>query len=161
MTEVPRIKKLEVVGPLSLRAIFKDGTEVDADLSGLCARSRHFKVFRDDPEAFAQAHLIHNGSGIAWPNGLDYGADALLSLALWQQEMSGREFKAWQRRVQLSNNEAADLLGVSLTTVKNYHGRDVVPAAVKIACDAFEHNPTLLYGRFKVRERGRPKAKVA
>jgi hypothetical protein len=40
-----RITKLVLAGPLSFQAEFADGQVVQANLAGLCARSRHFRVF--------------------------------------------------------------------------------------------------------------------
>ena len=153
MTDMERITKLDLSGPLSFHAEFADGQEVEANLAGLCARSRHFRVFLEQPELFDCFHLVHNGTGIEWDNGLDYSAGALLRLGRAQEDMTGNQFKAWQKALGLSNTEAADLLGVSLATVKNYHRRNLVPAAVKIACDSFEEDATLVAARFIPRNR--------
>ena len=153
MSEVERITKLELGGRLSFHAEFADGQEVYANLAGLCARSRHFRIFLDQPELFEFFHLVHNGIGIEWDNGLDYSAGALLRLGRAQEDMTGSQFKAWQKILGLSNSEAADLLGVSLATVKNYHRRNLVPTAVKLACDSFEADANLVAARFVPRNR--------
>jgi hypothetical protein len=151
---VERIEKLEVVTPFILRVTFNGGVRGDADMTGLIHKSRHFDVFKNDPEAFARAEIVNHGSGVAWPNGLDYSAGALERMVAAQRDMTGREFTAWQKRVGLSNAETADVLGVTSRTVKLYKKRvGSLPIAVKIACDAMERDRTLVYSRVRAHVR--------
>lgn len=161
--DVETITSLKPLGGFTLRVKFNDGQTTDADLSGLIAKSRHFGVFADDPAAFQTVKIISEGGGIGWDNGLDYSAGALKRLAAAQSDMSGLEFSEWLTRHELTIPEAADVLGVSERTVKNYKVRkSPVPAAIKIACLAADREPTLIYSRVRPHnKRGRPLAHAA
>ena len=55
--------------------------------------------------------------------------------------MTGKDFTRWMRDLRLSNQEASNVLGVSLTTVKNHkRAKGPLPAVVAIACSALGHD---------------------
>jgi hypothetical protein len=70
-----RVKSVTAVGgsAWTLNVVWDNGQKDRIDLTGLVHRSRHFKVFLDDPAAFRRVHVADFGSGIAGDNGLDYG----------------------------------------------------------------------------------------
>jgi hypothetical protein len=83
-------------GRFTLALRWRDGTAQTVDLSGLVARSRHFRRFLDEPGTFRDARVINCGHGIAWQNGLDYAAGNLARIADEQEERDGREeFVTW------------------------------------------------------------------
>ena len=159
--ELIEIDTLKVIGPQNFRIRFKDGVTVDTDLSGLIHKSRFFKPL-EDAELCAQVEVIFEGSGVAWPNGLDYSAESLQRLGLFQQEMMAKDFKSWINRLGLSNNEAADALGLTARTVISYKSRKKpLPFAIKLACETMEHDHTMRYARIRPRKPGRPRKQKA
>jgi hypothetical protein len=82
MDTLPRIKSVSAArAPWTINVTWVDGRKDRVDLTGLIHRSRHFRVFLDDPGAFRKVHMADFGGGIEWENGLDYGADTVKMLA--------------------------------------------------------------------------------
>jgi hypothetical protein len=158
VADLPWIKSVKPLpGPYRLRVAFRDGRRADVDLTGVVHRLKAFAPLRD-PKAFRRVRVVDYGGGIGWDGELDYGADSLAALADAQAPFAAKHFRAWQSKAGLSNRETADVLGVSLATIKNYRDEGAsIPAAVALACRALEHNPALLSARFRPRRAGRPR----
>src|SRR5262245_64912444 len=61
---LPRLKSVSAArAPWTLNVTWADGTKDRVDLTGLIYRSRHFRVFLDDPAAFRRVHLADFGGG--------------------------------------------------------------------------------------------------
>lgn len=142
-------------GPFTLALTWQDGSRQTVDLSGLVARSRHFRRFSDEPGTFRDARVVNWGHGIAWPNGLDYAAGNLARIADEQEERDDREeFVAWQRAHGLTNEEAGAVLGYKKSQIKNFRsGESRVPISVKIAMRAFDVDPTMFFAYYRPGER--------
>lgn len=163
-TELPRIRKVSASPkfPNTLVIVWA-GTERDAgrsDMTGVIASVKAFEPLRD-PGLFRQVEIIDHGVAVGWPNGLDYSASNLRVLADEQQPMDGPAFARWQTRLKLSNREAADALGVSLKTVKNYRKSRRVPTAVTLACRAMQRDPLVMQAHYRPRRAGRPAKAMA
>lgn len=135
--------------PFSLLLTWDDGREQVADLSGMVAVSRHFGVFKDDPDAFNAVRVINWGHGIEWKNGLDYSAENLAMLTDEEAEQpSSAEIIAFQKRFNLTNEQSGKALGYKVSQIKNFKtGASLVPDAVHIAIRAMLRNPVVLYAR--------------
>jgi DNA-binding transcriptional regulator YiaG len=134
------------------------------DLTGLIHRSRHFRVFLNDPGAFRKVGVADFGGGIAWKNGLDYGADTAKMLADEQRPLSGSDLVAFESELKLSTAETAALLGMSERTVRAYRAAKRLPQAVAIAIRTIRASNTVLAAHYRPvghRLRGRPKKKEA
>ena len=130
------------------------------DLTGVISRSKRFKALKD-AEAFKDVRVITHGWGIGWGCGLDYAAQSLDRLAREQEPMTGGDFARWQSALALSNQETADVLGVTLSTVKNYRRKKgALPAVVTIACSALAEDKMAFYAHFRPRRAGRPRGRV-
>lgn len=155
--QLPRIETAEVSGPHRLRVVWKDGRIDIIELEGMIADFEPFAPLRD-PALFATVQVIEYGDGIAWDGGLDYGADSLRQLAEDQRAWTGEDMTQWQSHLGLSNQEAADLLGVALSTLKVYRAPNrPVPTNVKIACRALERDRSLFQAHYRPRTTGRPR----
>jgi len=130
------------------------------DLTGLIFRSRHFAPLRD-PARFGEVSVIAYGWAIGWPGDLDYGADTLYRLANEQREMTAEDFARWQASQDLSIQEAADVLGVTPTTIKNYRRGRAIPKAMQIACRAIAEDKAFLHALYRPRRSGRPRKEIA
>ncbi|MDQ3560850.1 MAG: hypothetical protein M3453_17040, partial [Pseudomonadota bacterium] len=100
-----------------------------------------------NPETFNTARVAEHGAAIAWgdPDG-DLAIDAvhLQKLAAEQRPFGRAELIDWQKSLRMSNQEAKDFLGVSLSTFNAYKAGSVIPAVVGIACRAAERDPILM-----------------
>jgi hypothetical protein len=153
---LPRIVSVKAVAPSFLRIEWRDGGRVSIDLSGVIGGFPPFAALKD-PKLFAQVRIAGLGTGVEWPNGLDYSANSLAALAEEQRQMSGRDFRRWQESLSLSVQETAKIFGVTAGTIKNYRRRHVLPVAVQIACRAMKDNPDTLFAHFRPRAIGRPR----
>jgi hypothetical protein len=157
MSELARIDRVDVERPYTLIIRWRDGNRSRIDLTGLVSRFAPFASLRDE-DVFFEIEIVDFGTGIEWPGGLDSSAAALHRLAQAQRAMTGADFVRWQKAHDLSNQEAADLLGVALSTVKGYRRRKrQLPKAVQIACHTIDADPTAFYAHFRPRKPGRPR----
>jgi hypothetical protein len=130
------------------------------DLTGLIHQSRHFRVFLNDPAAFRKVEVVDFGGGIAWKNGLDYGADTLRTLADEQRPVTGADLVAFECDRNLSTAETAALLGLAERTVRAYRRAKELPQSVAIAVRRIRASNTVLAAHYRPvghRTRGRPK----
>ena len=161
MTKAVRIKKLKAHPDLRLTVTWTAGGTDTIDLAGTIADFPPFRPL-EDAALFARAKIVAHGAGIAWPNDLDLSADTLQELAHEQaRAFTGESFKKWQAEMELSNAEAADLLDVDPSTIKNYRTKKTsLPRIVRFACDGLTANPTAKRAHLHPRKAGRPR-KVA
>ena len=161
MADLPRLKTVEALPePYWLRVAFRDGRAADVDLQGMVHRYRALAPVRD-PARFRTVRVIHYGHGITWGDDLDISADSLSALADAQAPFGADDFRRWQESVRLSNREAADVLGLSVETIKKYRAGSRIPTVVALACRATQHDPALLAARFRPRRSGRPRKAAA
>src|ERR1700730_13422739 len=145
MDTLPRIKAVSAARePWTISVTWADGKKDRIDLTGLIYRSRHFRVFLDDPGAFRRVRAADFGGGIAWRNGLDYAADTLKMLADEQRPLSGSNLVAFESELNLSTAETAALLGMSERPVRAYRATKRLPQAVAIAIRAIRASRTVL-----------------
>lgn len=149
--------------PLTLSIVWNDGRRDDVDLSGLVARSRHFGVFADDPEAFRDVTVADWGYTVEWGNGLDWPAPNLRLLADEQRTVTGADLVSWQKDAGLSNQETADVLGVDIKTVKNWRvagfRHKPLPMTAQWSVRHLIQEPLALFAHFRPRRAGRPRLK--
>lgn len=146
-----------------LHVVWSDGTKSRIDLTGLVHRSKHFRVFLDDPDAFRKVAPVNFGSGIGWQNGLDYSAATLRTLAEEQRPMKGKELAAFAKKHALNTAEVAGLLQIAERTLRAYRAADVLPAAIAMSLRSLDADPARFAAHFRPvarRERGRPRKAV-
>ncbi|KAF0221625.1 MAG: hypothetical protein FD176_3096 [Rhodospirillaceae bacterium] len=156
MTDLPTIANVEPMPGKRLLIRWRDDHETLVDLTGVIA---DFKLFSSlaDPAEFATVTVAGYGSGVTWACGLDYSADSLHQLAEDQRGWTGTDVARWQDHLGLSNQEAADLLGVALSTFKSLRvPTRSISASVKIACRALETDRSLFQAHYRPRVTGRP-----
>jgi hypothetical protein len=151
-----RVVEVNAIGPYALRVRLEDGRMAEADLEGLAYRSEHFTALRD-PAVVAQVEPVHEGAALrfAGDDSLEVGMDLIVALAERQRAMTGSEFATWMRRHGLSDNTAADVLGLARRTVQGYKVARQLPALVAVACRAFDADETLLPALYHPRRPGR------
>lgn len=163
MDTLPRIKAAAAArAPWTLNIGWADGAKDRVDLTGLVHRSRHFRVFLDQPAAFRKVQVADFGGGIAWENGLDYGADTLKLLAEEQRPMTGADLVAFESDLHLTTAETAALLGLAARTVRVYRAAKRLPQSIAIAIRTLRASNTVLAAHYRPAGRygrGRPKKK--
>jgi hypothetical protein len=161
---LPRIKSVSTTrAPWTLHVVWADRTKDRIDLTGLVHRSRHFRIFLDQPSAFRKLHVADFGGGIEWENGLDYAADTLKVMADEQRPVSGADLAMFELELNLSTAETAALLGLAERTVRAYRRAKRLPQSVAIAIRTIRASDTVLAAHYRPvghRARGRPKKKA-
>ena len=159
---LPRIKSVTARASWTLHVTWADRKKDQIDLTGLIHRSRHFRVFLNQPSAFRKIHVADFGGGIEWENGLDYGADTLKMMADEQRPVSGADLVIFESELGLSTAETAALLGFAERTVRAYRNAKRLPQSVAIAIRTIRASNTVLAAHYRPaghRARGRPKKK--
>jgi hypothetical protein len=162
--KLPRIKSVKAGKDWTLQVTWDDGSRDRVDLTGLVTRSRHFRAFLDDPAVFGEVQVAHYGSALAWPNGLDYGADTLKVMAEEQRAFSGEDLTRFAKDYQLNAAELALLLDVTERTIRKYRGLARLPNAIALALRAFRSNRTIFDAHYRPivrRPPGRPPSRKA
>ena len=134
---IPRIEAVKPVAraPMVLSIRFAGGPAGRIDLSELLRGKRALAKLRE-PHAFRQAKPSDHGFGVAWPDGIEIGADSLYWLfrrqnGLWD---GADELHVWRISHGLSLDQAAQELGVSRRMLSYYEARKwPVPKTVSLA----------------------------
>jgi hypothetical protein len=152
--DVTKLAMVRPAGGRVLRVRFAgDRRDRRVDMTGLIARSAHFAPLLEDAASFAQAAIVEEGLGLAWPiqtkwGRLDVSASTLRRIAEEQEPMTGADFANWRTRLGLSLAEAAKLLGVGRRTITGYLKKDELPLVVAIACRALARDKHLLAAHY-------------
>ena len=154
---LPRLKSVKALPGRKLKLVWRDGETRLCDLTGLIARSKSLASLAS-AMTFAKVKLIDWGAGVGWPNGLDLSAQTLRRISGEQLHFDAASFRAWQAKFSLSNQEAADALGLALGTIKNYRNGHAISTAVAIACRAMINDPQIIAAHYRPRKPGRPLA---
>lgn len=138
-TKATRIAGVLPKGDYTLRIRWVSGAAMIVDLRDVVFGLKGLRPLRDRA-AFARATVGEGGHSVAWPGGLDMGADRLWEMSL---EQNGRadaaEFLRWRWRHGLSLSAVADALGLSRRMVAYYaNGEREVPRTVLLACKGWE-----------------------
>ena len=135
----PKIRSVEAAQGLTLRLDFGRHGIRDVDLTELATGK---KAALADGNVFATAALGEYGSSVVWPAiGLEVGADALWRVSQRQegQAMRPEEFKAWRKRLGLTQAGVAQAMGITRRAVIYYEqGARLIPRLVTLACKALE-----------------------
>jgi len=159
MDKLPRIERVAVRGPTTLRIKWRRGTANDVDLAGWIATGGEILARLGRQSVFDKARVADYGAAIAWDDGdLRIDASHLEQLALEQRPFGAKEAAEWQRAMQLSNHEAAALLGLAVSTWNAYKAQGNIPNAVAMACRAARRDPIMMHAHFRPRRpAGRPR----
>ncbi len=160
MNSPPRIDTVSIKGTV-LTVGWKDGSADDIDIAGWLATPAPPKAdILNNPAVLANPRVAHWGTVVAWDESGDIGIDHhhLRLIAAEQKPFGPSELAAWQSGLNLSNQGAAALLGVGVSTFHTYkNGSAPIPPSVKIACRAIAKDPVLFEAHYKpIPKRGRP-----
>jgi hypothetical protein len=162
--ELPRIETVSVAQPATLRLRWRGRRAGDSvDLTGWIATGgRTLAALREAP-VFAKASVGNYGAAVVWDDG-DLAIDAthLKMLADEQKTFDAKQAGKWQDELGLSNNEAADLLHISLSAWNSYKaGTAPVPVPLAMLCRAILRDPIVMQAHLRPRKAGRPRKLAA
>ena len=152
-TSVERIEPGDKPGELIVT--WEDGASSRIDLNGLIARDPELAAL-EKPEVFAAVVAADWGWGAEWPGGLSCSAKVLSRLARDQHDWGTADYTRWQDDLGLSNQQAADVLGVTTRTIEYYRSGKPLSRTVQIACMAIRDDPAYLDAFYRARKPGRP-----
>ncbi|HYH19777.1 MAG TPA: hypothetical protein VD995_14280 [Azospirillum sp.] len=155
---IRRIAAVEAATGRMLIVTWDHGGTDEVDLSGWIGF--HDIAELRDESVFRRPEIAEYGSAVQWAGNEDLAIDSvhLELLAEQQRPFGSTDLTAWQERLGLSNQEAADLLDVALSTFHTYKsGTARIPSVVQIACRAIERDPLLFEAHYRPRRpSGRP-----
>jgi hypothetical protein len=156
---IPRISTVGAIGASVIKVKWKDRTSDRVDLSGWIATGGDILAPLQEIEVFDSPRVSEYGASIAWGDDDDLRIDAvhLEQIAAEQRPFGARAAATWQKAMSLSNNEAADLLGISVSTWNAYKAGASIPAAVAMLCRAAQRDPILMQAHYRPRRAGRPR----
>jgi hypothetical protein len=136
MHNTPRVERVVARKPTTLRIKWRHGRSEDIELAGWIATGGDILARLNDSGVFGKARVTDYGAAVAWDDD-DLRIDAvhLDQLAQEQRPFGPKEASEWQRTMQLSNQEAAALLDIAVSTWECLQGArqhpqrrgDVVP----------------------------------
>lgn len=151
------VTKVSCIGKTKLLVTWNDNSSSCVELSGWIAFGGANLTALKHPRRFAAAQVCADGTGLVWGE-VRIDASHLWYIAAEQRAFSQADLTAWQARTGLSNQEAAEFLGISLSAWNTYKaGTNPVPAPVAMVCRAALRDPLLYQARYKPRARGRPR----
>lgn len=158
-TSISRIASVKPVAPTALVVRWQDGGEDHVELAGWIATGGQPLAPLADEARFALARVGTYGAAVEWEDDGDLAIDAthLAMLAREQQPFKPADLAAWQAETGLSNQEAADFIGTSLSTWNAYKAGSSIPSAVGMLCRATRRDPILLQAHYRPRKTGRPR----
>jgi hypothetical protein len=156
---MPRISAVGAVGDGVIKVKWKDRSSDRIDLSGWIATGGDILASLRNGDVFKSPRVSEYGASIAWGEDDDLRIDAvhLEQIAAEQRPFGAREAAAWQKAMALSNSEAADLLGMSVSTWSAYKAGASIPGAIAMLCRATRRDPLLMQAHYRPRRAGRPR----
>ncbi|HEY7243781.1 MAG TPA: hypothetical protein VH678_07845 [Xanthobacteraceae bacterium] len=159
MDKMPRIERAVARRPTTLRIKWRSGRSVDIDLAGWIATGGDILAPLNNSALFAKARIADYGAAVTWDDeDLRIDAVHLEHLAQEQLPFGAKDAAEWQRSMQLSNHEAAALLGIAVSTWNAYKARGSIPSTVAMLCRAAKRDPIMMHAHFRPRRPvGRPR----
>jgi hypothetical protein len=157
--ELPRIASVAVIGPTTIGVKWRDGASDRVDLAGWINTGGGVLSALGDPALFSAAKVDEFGASVMWGEDDDLAIDAfhLEQLAAEQRPFGKDDAAAWQERMGLSNQEAADFFRVALSTWNSYKAGANIPGVVAMLCRAAQRDPILMQAHYRPRKAGRPR----
>ena len=139
--ESPRITAVEPGdGDYVLQITWEDGSISRVDLTEPIFRLKYFRPLRDKTQ-FRAVNVADWGWAVSWGNDLDFSGEKLWEMAKEQAnaQMLPSEFRAWLKRHDLTQQAAAELLGISKRSVAYYStGAQPITRTVVLALKGLE-----------------------
>ena len=159
-SQPPRLASVAVTSPATLTVTWDTGDAETINLAGWIATGGDLLATLGDATIFGTARVGDYGASVDWggPDD-DLAIDSVhLSRIAEEQRAFGRaQFLSWQDEMGLSNQEAADFLGIALSTLNAYRAGARVPQQTAMLCRAATRDPILMHAFYRPRRIGRPR----
>jgi hypothetical protein len=135
---MPSIGTVAPIDSLRLLVTWSAGaranTTTEVDLAPLLFSLKIFAPLRHDDKLFQTAHVIEDGSAVAWGDDdrIDMAATSIERLA--DETMTASDFEAVLQRHQLSLDAASAQFGISRRLVAYYRTGRKIPRYIALAC---------------------------
>lgn len=136
---IGKITSVAVIGDKKLEIAWDDGHVAAVDLSEIIAAHKALAPLKKKSE-FASVVMSADGWSVEWPSGVDFGVQ---QLRRWADEQAGEvmpaaEFRAWMDEHDLTQEAAAEALGLSRRMIAYYlSGEKVIPKTVMLATEGW------------------------
>lgn len=157
---LPRVAAVEWLGDGQIHVTWTDGAADRVNLSGWIGTGGEVLAPLTSEAMFKTVRLGDYGTSVEWgeeDGDLAIDAHHLRLLAAEQRGFIKSDLTAWQAEVGLSNQEAAEFLGIALSTWNAYKAGATIPAPVAMTCRAALRDPILLHAHYRPRKAGRPR----
>lgn len=145
--EVERVKRIMIgkivsvaaPGDRRLEIGWDDGCVAPVDFSDLIEAHKALASLKKKAE-FARVTVSGDGWSLEWPCGIDFGAE---QVRRWADEQAGEimrvaDFRAWMDEHELTQEAAAQALGLSRRMIAYYlSGEKVIPKTVMLATEGW------------------------
>ena len=134
-----KIASVAVLGLGRLEIGWDDGQVATVDISETIAARAALAPLRDREE-FARLSISDDSWSLEWPCGVEFGAT---QLRRWADEQAGEImppalFRAWIEKHQLTQEHAAQALGLSRRMIAYYlNGEKPIPKTVWLATEGY------------------------
>jgi len=159
MQDVAHIEAVAATGPSTLAVTWGDGSKSVVDLAGWIARGGRRFAPLANALVFAHAAVGLYGGNLTWDDDegdLAIDSEHLRMIAEHQAPFDAAAAARWQDDMEVSNVEAADLLGVAPSTWATYKAGAVIPSTVARLCRAMRGEPAILSAHLRPRTPGNP-----
>src|SRR2546423_888577 len=158
-TTMPRVSAVGAAGDGVIKVKWKDRSSDRIDLSGWIATGGDILAPLRNGVVFKSPRVSEYGASVAWGDDDELRIDAvhLEQIAAEQRPFGARQASAWQKTMELSNSEAADLLGISVSTWNAYKAGASIPSVIAMLCRAARRDPILMQAHYRPRRAGRPR----
>lgn len=136
---IGKIESVAVIGDKRLEIAWDDGHVASVDLGDVVAAHKAVAPLKKKSE-FARVTVSADGWSLEWPNGIDFGAP---QLRRWADEQAGEvmrvaDFRAWMEEHDLTQEAAAQALGLSRRMIAYYlSGEKPIPKTVMLATEGW------------------------
>jgi len=137
---LPRISEIRALPDFRLAIVWAKGSRTGraefVDLAPVINTYRLYRPLRNE-ELFQTARLVDHGNAVEWGDGtIDMPAELIEDIA--NEAMTPQDFASFLRRNDLTQEDAAALLGYSRRQIENFVSTGLIPRVVALACFGYE-----------------------
>jgi predicted RNA-binding protein Jag len=138
---LPRISEIRALPDFRLAIVWAEGSRTGradfVDLAPVINTYKLYRPLRNNGELFQTARLVDHGNVVEWGDGtIDMPAELIEDIA--NEAMTPQDFASFLRRNDLTQEDAAALLGYSRRQIENFVSTGLIPRVVALACFGYE-----------------------
>jgi hypothetical protein len=136
---IGKITGVAVIGDKQIEVSWDDGHVANVDVGEVIAAHKVLAPLKKKAE-FARVSVSKDGWSLEWPSGIDFGAE---QVRRWADEQAGEvmrvaDFRAWMDEHDLTQEAAAEALGLSRRMIAYYlSGEKPIPKTVMLATEGW------------------------